>query len=354
VPVGHYCAPERLAKERATLFRRFPIAVAAASELDAPGTCLRHDALDLPLLFIRDDAGTVRAFLNVCRHRGMRLVGEDGPCRKKAFVCPYHGWTYGLDGALRHVPHAEAFPDLPIEARGLVALPTAVRHGLVWVHPTPGTPLDLAAYLGTIDGDLAAFELADHVLYKRIDTVRRANWKLVIDAFLEAYHIRVLHRDTIYRFFLDARAASELVGPHVRSAAARRAAAESAAAPAERWDLREDFTFTHFVFPNSVFIFHPDYVSHIAVFPVEVDRVRWVHAMLVPRARATPEHAVHWERTLALIEETVFQREDLFAAEGIQEGFRSGANEAITLGRLEGSVQHFHATIERALDAARG
>jgi len=123
----------------------------------------------------------------------------------------------------------------------------------------------------------------------------------------------------------------------------------SARNPPDTWDLREDFTFTHFVFPNSVFIFHPDYVSHIAVFPVDVDHVRWTHAMLIPAPQADPEHDAHWERTFALIEETVFQREDLFAAEGIQGGLRSGANEAITLGRLEGSVQHFHATIESAL-----
>ena len=348
--VTHYTAPERLAREQATLFRRYPIAIAAASELAVPGTCLRREVLGLPLLLAADEAGRPHALLNVCRHRGMRLVGDETPCQRKALVCPYHGWTYGLDGRLRHVPHAEAFPDLQPETRNLVALPVASRHGLLWVHPTPGATLDLDAYLGPLDDDFAAFDLGDHVLYRRIDTVRRANWKLVIDAFLEAYHIRVLHRDTIYRFFLDARAVSDFVGPHVRSVAARRVASGFATSAPEHWDLREHFTFTHFVFPNSVFIFHPDYVSHIAVFPVDVDQVRWVHAMLIPAARATDEDAPHWERTLALIEETVFQREDLFAAEGIQAGLRSGANEAVTFGRLEGSVHHFHATIERALE----
>jgi hypothetical protein len=73
--------------------------------------------------------------------------------------------------------------------------------------------------------------------------------------------------------------------------------------------------------------------------------------MLVPEALATTEHRPHWDRTLALIEDTVFQREDLFAAEGIQAGLRSGANEAVTFGRLENALRHFHTTIERALDA---
>ena len=306
LPVSHYYADERLRRERATLFRRYPIAIAPASELDAPGTCLRHDALGVPLLVVRGDDGQPRCFLNVCRHRGMQLVSDEGTCRRKALVCPYHGWTYRLDGTLAHVPHPEAFPELRSDTRGLVAVPIESRHGLLWVLPTPGAPLALDAFLGPIGDDIESFGLATHVLYRRIDTIRRANWKLVIDAFLEAYHIRVLHRDTIYRFFLDARAVSDFVGPHVRSVAARRAAATLAGTPPPTWNLREQFTFTHFVFPNSVFIFHPDYVSHITVFPVDADRVRWVHAMLVPAALATAEHRAHWDRTLALIEETVF------------------------------------------------
>jgi len=348
LPVSRYHSEERLACERATLFRRYPIAVAPAAELQ-PGTCLRHDALGVPLLLVRDEHGEARGFLNVCRHRGMRLVNDAGVCRRKALVCPYHGWTYGLDGGLRNVPHADAFPGIEARDHGLVGVPLAERHGLLWAVPTPDGGLDLDAYLGPIGADLDAFGLAEHVLYRRIDTVRRANWKLVIDAFLEAYHIRVLHRDTIYRFFLDARAASDFVGPHVRSVAARRPAADLAGTPPRTWDLREHFTFTHFVFPNSVFIFHPDYVSHIAVYPVDVDSVRWVHAMLIPEALATEDRRAHWDKTLTLIEETVFQREDLFAAEGIQAGVRSGANEHVTFGRLEYVLRHFHEQLDRAL-----
>jgi glycine betaine catabolism A len=354
LPASHYFADERLRREQATLFRRYPIAIAHASELAVPGTCLRHEALGVPLLLVAGNDRQPRCFLNVCRHRGMRLVDAEGACRRKALVCPYHGWTYGLDGTLIHVPHPEAFPDLQSDTRGLVPIPLESRHGLLWVVPTAGAPLALDAFLGPIGSDLESFALATHVLYRRVDTVRRANWKLVIDAFLEAYHLRVLHRETIYRFFLDARAVSDFVGPHVRSVAARRAATALPGTPPTTWDLREQFTFTHFVFPNSVFIFHPDYVSHITVFPVDADHVRWVHAMLIPEALAGAEHHAHWDRTLALIEETVFQREDLFAAEGIQAGLRSGANEAITFGRLEQALRHFHGTIERALDEHPG
>jgi phenylpropionate dioxygenase-like ring-hydroxylating dioxygenase large terminal subunit len=347
IPARHYYSDERLRQEREILFRRYPLIVGHVAEL--PAASLRAvDVAGQPVLLVRDEAGTVRAFLNVCRHRGMRLVGDEGVCAKQAVVCPYHGWTYALDGRLRHFLHPEAFPDLKPQDHGLVALPCAVHHGLIWVMPTPGPGLDMGAYLGAIDEELGWF-LGDSVLFRRVDVARAANWKLIIDAFLDGYHIRVLHRDTIYPFFMDALAVSEAVPPHIRSAAARRRIVEAVSLPPEQWDLREHCTFTHFVFPNTVFIFHPDYASVISVFPVDADHLRWVHQMLIPSAQDTAANRPHWDRTFQLIEQTVFQREDLFAAEGIQAGLRSGANTELLIGRLEHPIRAFHDAIERAL-----
>ena len=354
IPVEHYFSEERLAQERRSLFRHYPLIVGHSSQLDQPGTVLRHDALGLPVLITRDAAGKVHALLNVCRHRGMRLVEEQGACPRKTIVCPYHGWTYELDGKLRHAPHAETFPGLQPADTHLASLPCEVRDGLIWVLPTPGATLDLDTYLGPINQELAYFGLDDATLYNCVDVVRHANWKLVIDAFLEAYHIRVLHRDTIYPFFLDAMAVSDSVGPHLRSAAARRRITEAANIPREQWDLREHCTYTHFIFPNTVLIFHPDYTSQISVFPVDGDHLRWVHHMLVPRREHTPERQPHWEKTLNLIENTVFQREDLYAAEGIQAGLRSGANQVLRTGRLEYTLRIFHDNIQKAIENVGG
>lgn len=212
----------------------------------------------------------------------------------------------------------------------------------------PGAAMDLDAWLGGLDGELEFLGTADSVIYRRLDVVRQCNWKLVIEAFLEAYHIRVLHRDTIYPFFLDSAAASEQVGLHLRSVAARRRLLEDGA-PAQAWDLRERCTFTHFLFPNTVLIFHPDYTSLISLYPLAPDRTRWVHTMLVPAARNTPDWAPHWEKSFNLIEQGVFQKEDLYAAEGVQAGFASGANAQLTFGRLEYLLGHFHRTIDAEL-----
>src|ERR1700722_15132607 len=109
IDVDAYRSPARFDAERLALFRDLPIVVAHSSELAAPGDFVTHDALGVPLVVPRGGAGILRAFLEVCRHRGARLA--DAPCgNKKAFVCGYHGWTYGLDGGLIHIPHAEGFP----------------------------------------------------------------------------------------------------------------------------------------------------------------------------------------------------------------------------------------------------
>src|SRR3569623_1838450 len=132
IPVERYFAPDIWQGEVARLFRPLPLIAAHSSEL-APGQVLAHDSYGVPMLLSRDSEGIVRAFLNVCRHRGMRLV-ESAQCAQTqaSMVCPYHGWTYMLDGRLRHMLHAEAFERCAEGARDLVALPCAERHGLVW------------------------------------------------------------------------------------------------------------------------------------------------------------------------------------------------------------------------------
>lgn len=349
IPTREYWAAEQLEAERRTLFSDYPLVVGHSSELDGAGACKRLDHLGMPLLLVRGEDGVLRCFLNVCRHRGMRLLEDEGPCRRKAIACPYHGWTYALDGRLKRIPHAEDFGAVD-DIAGLTPLPCAERHGLVWVRPRPGDEtLDVAGYLGGIDTELSACGLGDHVLHRRSESIRAANWKLIMDAFLEAYHIRVLHRQTLYPFFTDGNLRVERSGPHLCAAVARRGLADLGGQPTTGHNLRELVTFNHFIFPNSILIYHPDYISHISVLPEDEQSLRWRHAMLIPAAADSERAQAHWDETHALIEETVFQREDLYAAEATQAGMATGANEYLTIGRLEFPIAWFHANIRAAL-----
>ncbi len=111
--------------------------VAHANEVARPGEFLTRDQLGAPLLIVRGEDGAVRAFLNVCRHRGATLEGrERGECKR--FVCPYHAWSYDTHGALAKVRHPTGFPTLEREAIRLAELPCVEAAGFVWVCPRPG------------------------------------------------------------------------------------------------------------------------------------------------------------------------------------------------------------------------
>jgi phenylpropionate dioxygenase-like ring-hydroxylating dioxygenase large terminal subunit len=344
VAAERYRDPSWHARERAALFgdpaSRWPRVVAASTEL-ARGTWLPCDLPGLALLLTRDADGRVHAFRNACRHRGTRLV--DSACASKAVVCPYHGWTYDLAGALVHVPHEGAFVGLDRSCRGLAEVPVVEQHGLVWQGG------DAAHRLTPLARDLAALGLDDHVVWRRSRVVRRCNWKLVVEAFLDGYHIRVLHRGSIYPFFLDAASLAEPDGPHIRAVTGRRTLRETSG-DLDGADLRQLGTPSYLVFPSTVIIEHPDFVSIIGLEPIAANETAWDHMLLVPRARA--EAREHWEKSWALIDETVFQREDLWVCEQIQRSLDAGATDELLFGALEHAVKWFHDALELALDGS--
>ena len=347
-----YRCPDRFAAERDRLFRRLPLCVGHVDQLAEPGSVLALDLCGVPVLLVRGRDGELRCFLNVCRHRGARLVaGEGVVCRKQSLVCPYHAWTYRLDGSLAGLPRAEAFPELERHTLSLRTLPCAVRHGLIWIvlDPLPGTTLDLAGHLGALDRELEAIGIGNHRFYRQHAQRRGANWKLIVDAFLEVYHVRRLHAGTIGPFFVDAVAVNDSVGRHVRSLIARESTPEIRDLPPQRWSPQAHATLVHLIFPNSILIYHPDYISHLGLFPAAADETLFVHTMLIPEAPADDKAAAHWQRSFELIDAGVFDKEDLVVCESIQRGLASGANDAMIVGRLEQNLRRFHSTVDAAL-----
>ena len=327
----------RFQAERDQLLRQLPLCLGHIDQLAEPGAVLALDLCGAPLLMARGSDRELRVFLNVCRHRGARLLAQQGEvCRRKSFVCPYHAWTYRLDGSLAGVPRAEAFPDLDHQLLGLRELPSTVRHGLMWavLDPASNCSLDVAAHLGDLDRDLDAIGLARHRFYRQHAVRRATNWKLIVDAFLEVYHVRRLHSVTLGPFFADAVSVSEAIGPHLRFLAARDTTSEIRTLPPERWSPQLHATLVHFVFPNSIFVYHPDYISHLGMYPDAADETLFVHTMLIPETPTDEKAKEHWRRSFELIDTNVFNSEDLVVCEQIQRGLRSGANEALIVGRV--------------------
>jgi phenylpropionate dioxygenase-like ring-hydroxylating dioxygenase large terminal subunit len=215
-----YTSPQRAAREREVLFRNHPIVAGFSSQVPNPGDYLTEDLAPVPILVVRNTAGKLRAFVNICRHRGARLVAgcEEGRKGLRRFSCPYHAWTYDSDGRLVAIPDDYGFEGLDRDSSGLVALPVAEKYGLIFVTPTPAEneTIDVNAMLAGLGEDIESYGIAAMARQETRVVRRRMNWKLVSDTFWEAYHIRVLHADNVGPLFVKNLAMFDAFGRNTR------------------------------------------------------------------------------------------------------------------------------------------
>ena len=164
-----------------------PVPVGHATQLTDARDYLAAEVAGIPVIVLRQEDHTLKAFLNVCRHRGVRVV-NDCAGNRRSFTCPYHGWTYGTDGALRGIPYRQAFPSVVREERGLVELPVTERYGLIWVQLAPARPVDLRDHLGTpLDDELTALGLSSFVVERSRSFVEKLSWSAVLEQTVAGY-----------------------------------------------------------------------------------------------------------------------------------------------------------------------
>ncbi|WP_298675504.1 SRPBCC family protein [uncultured Lentibacter sp.] len=349
-PISRYASPERFEREMAMIFRRKPVVAAHSSELEGQNAFITRDFLGLPLLLTRDANSEVHAFLNVCRHRGAKVEREATGC-KRVFTCPYHAWSWSNRGDLRAVPQeAQGFPDLPRAERGLRRLPVAEAHGFIWIiaNPDAGEMPRIDDWLSDLSPDFAWLGLNDHRI-ALIDTLDiNANWKVLIEGGLEAYHFRVAHKKTIGPHFPDNLLTYKQFGPHMRAVLPRNALPELGGTPEEQWILRKDANMVYTVQPNTQMLVQQDHFMWFHIEPISEAKTRFRMATVVPNnAPRTDDMEKHWQLNHRI--SLTALKEDFELGEEIQAGFASRGNPTHIFGRFEGALNRFNLVIEEML-----
>lgn len=356
-PVRDYVCPNQAARERKLLFRDHPLIVGMTADLPRPGDFFTNDLTGRPILVVRSKDGAVQAFVNVCRHRGAKLATADlaercAPAGRSSFTCPYHGWTYGLDGRLVRISDADAFGTIDQAALGLRRLAAVERHGFIWVHPGDDTSFDPDVLLGGLTEEMAAYGFASYSHYATRTLRRAMNWKLVIGTFLEGYHVKILHRKTIAPLILGTHTTCDPYGPHVRMAVPRTTFEALRGLPEDEWDVLKRTAVVYTLFPNTVLVWQGDHMETWRVYPGASPDECVMHASLyLPEPVTTEKARQHWERNMTLLLDTV-EKEDFPLAEDMQRGFYSGAQEHLIFGCNEPALAHFHRAVHAALGIA--
>jgi choline monooxygenase len=191
LPFAWYSDEEALRRERARIFARAWQYGGRAEQVAEPGSFLATDAGGIPILVTRDRAGELRAFLNVCRHRGAVLM--DGCGRRGTIQCHYHAWTYDLDGSLRNAPRSEREPGFEKDEWSLLPASVDTWGPFLFVNPDPEA-VPLAEHLGALPEILGRdLDLDAIVFHSRVEFGANANWKIVVENFLECYHCPTAH-----------------------------------------------------------------------------------------------------------------------------------------------------------------
>ena len=371
MPTTSYVCPEQAARERDAFFQNHPQLVGLSHDLPEPGSFFTMDDFGTPLLATRDKDGTFRAFLNVCRHRSVKVASEERG-RRAVFMCPFHHWSYANTGELISIPNEDHFGSVDKSCHGLLTLPAIERDGLLWVHPRVDGHLDVDELLGGLSEELASYNMAKHQ-YMGMKTIdMKLNWKFANDTFGETYHFAKLHKDTLGQLYYGNNLHFEEFGRHHRFVTASRGIDALRGMPEAQWNISAGTFVLYHLFPNIQLITSEHTTTLIRIYPHEKDPGRSITRIGFYFSQEAQDYAAahasefdpdkvydvdqrdggdgvaSLEGSLEVFRSTV-EHEDYVMGEMQQRAAENGQLKEIIFGRNEPALHHFHNNYREAL-----
>ena len=346
VPSTDYTDTEQWQREMDSIFKSLPILVGVTQEIPNPGDFRTLEILSIPLLIARQTDGTAKVLMNVCTHRGMTLTSE--PCgNQKLFSCPYHGWTFKSDGTLRAIADAPKFGDVCEGARDLVQFPCHEEGGLIFAVLDADSDVDIRAYLGAMMDDVAKKGM-DQWTYVGQRIIHGPNWKVAYDGYLEGYHFKAAHPDTIEPRTFSNVMEYDAHGPHQLVGFAAKEVLDLGDVDREElWQHEtKGFDFIRLFFPNVSIFIAPEItqVAQMIPGPGPMENTTILHFLhpTVPESEediAARIEMADWLRN-------VVQEEDYNVGLKVQKGLETGLMKSVLFGRNERGNQYFHRCVK--------
>jgi phenylpropionate dioxygenase-like ring-hydroxylating dioxygenase large terminal subunit len=340
-PVKNYINQERFDNE-IKLLRSLPVPFCPSSALPEKGSYVSRIAAGTPILVTRDDENNVNAFINACRHRGMQVASGSG-C-KKSFVCPYHGWTYGLKGENRHIPGADGFPGIDPREHGLKQVNAVEKGGIVYV--CQDSDIDKKFLDETLD-----YFTEDQVLINQSVIEDEANWKILHETLLEGYHIKSLHKDTFYPYGLDNINVVENYGQNSRVIFPFKRIEKLRDIEPSKRVIDGTITSVYSLFPNVSISVLSKHTNLVILEPISPTRSKWVIYTLINKSNKKEKLSKKDAMRDAKFVGDTGQDEDREAARAIQQTLSTKANDHLTFGYFEKAIVNFHLHLAKYLEA---
>lgn len=350
-PAAAYTDPARFEREKAILFRERPVPIGLTCDCSEPGAYLTTHLGGVPVAIVRQPDGSLRGFVNACRHRGAPVLSGRGAALA-SIICPYHAWTYGLDGALKTRPLEWGFDDLPKASCSLHSVAVDEKYGLIFAQVQATAPIDVDSLLEGMEAELAEYGLERYSHFETRSREWSFNWKLVIDTFTEPYHIPALHHRSIAGDYDFRNSIWDAFGFSQRTVNFRTSIEqEIAEKPETERRLLPHTTIEYFLLPNLVLTHQMDHVELWRAEPLGVGRTLVSTSLYAPEPPRTEAASRHWKKNLDLLLQ-VTENEDFPMMEQIYRGLASGAVLELIYGKLEPALVHYHTSLDRLLAEA--